>query len=148
MSARRRVFGLVVASLGFVTAAAVADESYVDRARVVSADPVYVTEVVRNGHCARGDDAADRATTLGDVRSSRPGIGLGEVLREAAERPEVPACAPYTERRIVGYDVTLSYGGERWVRRMREHPGDSVPVRVRLTPSPGVRPAVHRRAGR
>ncbi len=140
----------LAATLALAAAAADADETYVDRARVVAVEAVFETHVLSRRHCEPVDHDAPRdvAGPPGDVRAAQPGIGLGQVLRETARPPVKLTCAPRTQRRIVGYDVTLSYGGERWVRRMRDEPGDSVPVRVRLTPTPVSRAAVHRRAGR
>ncbi len=38
------------------------------------------------------------------------------------------------EERLAGYDVTYRYGGRTYTTRMQRHPGDSVRVRVRVTP--------------
>lgn len=38
------------------------------------------------------------------------------------------------EERLTGYDVTYEYGGTTYRTRMRRDPGDSVRVRVRVTP--------------
>ena len=38
------------------------------------------------------------------------------------------------EERLTGYDVTYEYGGTTYRTRMRQHPGDSLRVRVRVTP--------------
>ncbi len=38
------------------------------------------------------------------------------------------------EERLIGYRVTFEYAGERFTTRTRRHPGDTVPVRVRVTP--------------
>ncbi len=39
-----------------------------------------------------------------------------------------------SRERLVGYDVTYRYAGETYSARLREHPGDRIPVRVRVTP--------------
>lgn len=38
------------------------------------------------------------------------------------------------EERHAGYDVTYEYGGATYRTRMQQHPGDSLRVRVRVTP--------------
>ena len=38
------------------------------------------------------------------------------------------------EERLAGYDVTYRYAGSTYTTRMRNHPGDSIRVRVRVTP--------------
>ena len=38
------------------------------------------------------------------------------------------------EERLAGYDVTYEYGGATYRTRMQRNPGDSVRVRVRVTP--------------
>ncbi len=40
------------------------------------------------------------------------------------------------EQRLAGYDVTYRYGNRTYTTRMQRHPGDSVRVRVRVTPVP------------
>jgi uncharacterized protein YcfJ len=38
------------------------------------------------------------------------------------------------EERLAGYDVTYRYGAGTYTTRMRHHPGDSIRVKVRVTP--------------
>ena len=65
-----------------------------------------------------------------DIARRQPG-------RDAAWR-EVELCDTVenlrSEERLTGYDVTYRYGSERYTARMREHPGDRIRVRVRVTP--------------
>lgn len=118
-------------------------EEYYDTARVVSAEPVYVSRQLRPDECERGAPThrspSQVGAPLGDVRADDPGLGLGQVLRQAAARPARLVCELVTERRIVGYDVTMRYGGEQWVRRMSRDPGETVRVRVNLAPGAGSR---------
>jgi uncharacterized protein YcfJ len=65
------------------------------------------------------------------------------IARDAARQRHRPAqpeafCHTRYESEIVeevsAYDVTYEYGGQHFNKRMTEHPGDSVRVRIELTP--------------
>lgn len=63
---------------------------------------------------------------------SRRRHGHGAVYRE---REVCDVVDEHVSReRLLGYDVTYRYAGEQYTTRLLEHPGDRIPVRVRVTP--------------
>ena len=145
---RRNAGPVVAMATALLTGAAYADEGYFDMATVVTAEPVVVTRTATDPAChddARRQNERNRLRFgLGDVRAHNTGLELGTVLRAAVAAPPVAQCPPVTERRVVGYDVTLRYGAEQWTMRMQRDPGERVRVRVRLDPPS----AAQARAGR
>ena len=84
-----------------------------------------------------------RNKQVGAVVGAALGGSIGyDVARQRREpgvaRREVEVCdaveSHRTEERLMGYDVTYRYAGERYTARMDEPPGDRVRVRVRVTP--------------
>lgn len=124
---------------------AAGEASYIDYARVLQVDPISeVVEVpVEKEHChhSRRAQRTDEAIA-GDVRSAKFGISIGEAIGEDIRHRErsmdMRRCRLVTiyERRdrIVAYRVRYAYAGDVFVRRMNDHPGERVRVRVSLDP--------------
>lgn len=138
-----KVFVLALCAVGGTTSAG--EQSYIDYARVLHVDPIseVVTIPVNRDRCdyPQGALRADEALA-GDVRTAQPDISIGAAIAEEVRHRErngdVRHCrlvTTYEERdQIVAYRVRYAYGGDIHVRRMREHPGKRVQVRVRLNP--------------
>ena len=65
-----------------------------------------------------------------DVSRRRDGHGAVYREREVCDVVEEQV----SHERLLGYDVTYHYAGERYSTRLPEHPGDRIRVRVRVTP--------------
>ena len=143
--ARALAGALAMASYLSAGAAAAGGPSYFDYARVLRVDPIReaVAVPVKEGRCrvSRRAQRADEAMA-GDVRSAAPGTSIGEAIGEEMRHRErtldMRRCRLVTtyERRdrIVAYRVRYAYDGDVFVRRMNEHPGERVRVRVTLNP--------------
>lgn len=134
----RAVFALLL----LAASPAPGDEVAYDQAPVLWVEPLTetVTRAVSERVCP-----PPAAGTLGDLRAAAPGLDLAAAIRAEAQRPPArPACfdRPGTDtgERIVGYRVGYRYGGDSYVRTMREHPGEAVRVRVSVRPAVGRAP--------
>jgi uncharacterized protein YcfJ len=127
-----------------VARAAAADGgSYFDFARVLQVDPIHevVSVPVKQERC-RQSSGARRAdeTMAGDVRSAEFSISIGEAIDEEIRHRERTAdmrrcrlVTSYEKRnRIVAFRVHYAYDGNVFVRRMNDHPGKRLRVRVSL----------------
>ena len=65
-------------------------------------------------------------------REARRSHGVRQVRRQTCAVVETTRPA----RRVTGYRVTYRYAGETYRTRMATHPGDTIRVRVRVTPVP------------
>ncbi len=127
-----------------VAGAAAADgRSYYDFARVIKVDPIreVVTVPVKRERCLESQRARRADETMaGDVRSRKLGKSIGEAIDEEIRHRERTAhlrrchlVTTYEKRnRIVAYRVHYAYGGNVFVRRMNDHPGERLRVRVSL----------------
>lgn len=134
-----------MASYLLAGAAAAGGPSFFDYARVLRVDPIREAVVipVKEERC-HGSGRAQRAdeAMAGDVRSAAPGTSIGETISEEMRHRErtvdMRRCrlvTTYEKReRIVAYRVRYAYDGDVFVRRMNEHPGERVRVRVTLDP--------------
>jgi uncharacterized protein YcfJ len=127
-----------------------AGQVFFDRARVVSVTPVEqtVSRPVTEEHCetvAPSVNESRIAAWAGDVRLQSPRLSLAQALRQDRRlfrhhaRPEQRCrrvVVMHEERRPDHYRVEYRYGGETFVRRMDEHPGEWVKVRVRVGEAP------------
>lgn len=92
-----------------------------------------------------GKDAATVAGALvGASMGARAAHDRGATSVAYEERPvTVQRCQTTTsyreEERIQGYQVTYVYAGRQYQTTMASHPGDRMPVRVTVVPSPGRR---------
>ena len=122
-------------------AAAAGGPSYFDYARVLRVDPIReaVAVPVKEGRyrVSRRAPRADEPMA-GDVRTAAPGTPIGEEMRHRGRTLDMRRCRrvrTYERRdRIVAYRVRYAYDGDVFVRRMNEHPGERVRVRVTLDP--------------
>lgn len=129
-----------------VAGAAAADGwSYFDFARVLQVDPIReVVRVPAKKESCRQSRRARRAdeTMVGDVRAAEFGISIGEAIDEEIRHRELTAdmrrcrlVTTYEKRnRVVAYRVHYAYDGNVFVRRMNDHPGERLRVRVSLHP--------------
>lgn len=119
--------------------------SFYDYARVLNADPIRETVAVpvKREHCFYPTRAIRAVQRLaGDVRSAHPNIKIGAAITEEIEHrnniASMRRCRSVTaydnRDKVVAYRVRYEYGGDIFVRRMRQHPGEQVMVRVNLTP--------------
>ena len=134
-----------MASCMVAGAAVAGGSSYIDYARVLQVDPIseVVAVPVKKERChhSRRAQRADEAIA-GDVRSAEFGISIGaaigEEIRHRERSMDMRRCrlvTTYEKRdRIVAYRVRYAYGGDIFVRRMNDHPGERVRVRVSLDP--------------
>ena len=166
----KRAALLVLLTTGAIAAQA-QTQSYVDRARVQSAEPQYENVQVPRQECAsqwvnearpvaggNGYGGAVIGGVAGGILGNQVGKGHG---REAAtavgavvgafagdrianspsaqyeqSQREVRSCRTVHDMqpRLTGYRVHYSYGGYQYTTFTREQPGDSLPVRVSVTP--------------
>jgi uncharacterized protein YcfJ len=177
---KRTLLVVLLAATGTVSAQA---QSFVDRARVVSAEPQYETVQVPRQEC--GSQWTTEPRTVGMPVTTSNGTSYGGAIiggiagaivgnqvgkghgREAAtaagavvgalagnsianrgnqgvavaqeyEQREVRSCRTVMDKqqRANGYRVTYSYNGNEYATVTREHPGNTLPVRVSVTPEP------------
>jgi len=138
-----KLFTMALCSVGGTTSAG--EQSYIDYAQVLQVDPIteVVTIPVKRNRCDYPQRAlsADEALA-GDVRTAQPGISIGAAIAEEIRHRErngnmrrCRSATTYEERdKIIAYRVRYAYGGDIHVRRMSEHPGKRVQVRVHLSP--------------
>lgn len=136
---------IAAASCLMAVTASADQRSYFDFAQVIKVDPIheYVTVPVKKERC-RQSQRARRAdeTMAGDVRSTDSGISIGRAIEEEIRHGDRTAalrrCRLVTtyerHNRIVAYRVHYAYDGNVFVRRMRNHPGERLRVRVSLSP--------------
>lgn len=137
---------LTMASYVIAGTAAADGPSYIDYAQVLQVDPIREAVVVpvKKEHCynSRRAKLADEAIA-GDVRSGNSSISIGEAIGEEIRHRErtmsMRRCRLVTAYeqmdRIVAYRVRYAYDGDVFVRRMNEHPGERIRVRVTVDPS-------------
>jgi uncharacterized protein YcfJ len=156
-----RAGSLAVAAL--VPSLALADHGY-QYARVLSSDPVYETvtysepvEQCREETVAYHDDRSYSATPtivgaiiggalgnavghhkhnkqMGTVVGAVLGGSIGDDVRYATRQVCTVVNQEHQEDRLVGYRVTYHYGGETYTTRLDHDPGDTLRVRVHVTP--------------
>lgn len=126
-------------------AATLASEVYFDVARVLASEPVYEdrefpVEEQSCGYEQSGAPVRVDSSVLGDVRSSEPSASLVDAFGTdiALRQPAKPVyrCRMVTRARkretLIGYRVRYEYGGRTYERQVKEPPGDTIRVRVRL----------------
>ncbi len=139
------VKALALASCVVAGTAAADGRSYIDFARVLQVEPIseVVAVPVKKEHCSYSKRALRADETIaGDVRSAKSGISIaaaiGEEIRHRERVMDMRHCrlvTTYQKRdRIVAYRVRYAYGGSVFVRRMNDHPGERLRVRVSLHP--------------
>jgi uncharacterized protein YcfJ len=127
----RAVLGLLLAGVMLPAQAAPPAHAYDDYARVIAVRPLYAPAAGDLASCERASGVRS-----GDVREHDTNVTLGAALREdlrASLPPECVAPPARAERRLRGYEVTYSYGGRTYVRRMAHYPGSEVRVRVEVS---------------
>ena len=150
-------FAVIVSTLCLVLAAgcrpALADEveAFTDYARVTEVTPILesVDTPIPNERCwdhsrADGGEAehlADHDSPLPYDDDRRVASSIGNDIRNEQRRRRMAQwqqCNRLREqpgqRRVVGYNVRYRYGGETFLRRMKQEPGRRVRVRVELQP--------------
>ncbi|MFC5498518.1 glycine zipper 2TM domain-containing protein [Caenimonas terrae] len=90
------------------------------------------------GNQVGGGHGREAATAAGAVIGAITGDRLAannQPQYEQAQR-EVRSCRTVqdVQQRLTGYRVTYSYAGRQYAAFMREQPGDTLPVRVSVTP--------------
>ena len=89
------------------------------------------------GHQFGSGHGNDAATVAGAVVGSAVANHVVQTNYEAYPQT-VQRCETrsemHQEERIEGYNVTYEYGGQRYMTRMREHPGNEIAVRVSVRP--------------
>jgi len=124
----RAVLGVLLAGAMLPAQAAPPTHVYEDYARVIAVRPLYTPEAADLAPCESASGVPP-----GDVHGHDPNVTLGAALREdlrASLSPECVAQPVRAERRPRGYEVTYTYGGHTYVRRMTQHPGQEIRVRV------------------
>lgn len=154
-------FPLVAVSLAAACSAAFAGTEYGD---VISSRPVITQVSVPQQQCTEQQATVAPRTSgggalLGALVGGVVGHGLGEgfgraaatglgavagsVIGDRAEAANTPvetvpvrSCQTvYTvENRVVGYDVTYDYGGQRYTTRLAQDPGARIALNVNVTP--------------
>ncbi|PTT76693.1 hypothetical protein DBR42_26505, partial [Pelomonas sp. HMWF004] len=80
---------------------------------------------------------------MGRAAATGLGVVAGSVIGDRAEADRTPAstvpvrsCQTVStvEQRIVGYDVTYDYAGQRYATRMAQDPGDRIALNVSVVP--------------
>jgi hypothetical protein len=129
---------------GLCGTAAADRDAFLVRARVLQAEPVVesVPVPLETERCTYSDRAAraDRAMA-GDVRSSHPGLTIGNGIAEEIRHRQANArryrCRIETEwtyrEEVVAYRVFYEYDGETFEQLFPEHPGDWIDLKVRLS---------------
>ncbi len=126
-----------------------AEEVFYDKARVISATPLFesITVPVTTEQCNHeksGDEPAFESSVPDTDRDRSSGNTLVDAIRanpkrHPAKRPEL-RCQTITRNKlqeeIVAYKVRYEYGNEIYERRMDRDPGQFVRVRVRVDPRP------------
>ena len=140
---------MIAVMMAVLTPAVMAGETYLDKARVLHAQPLYRTRTVpiRTEVCDFESDVPPEdieAGLLGNTRLNDPSMTLVDALRRDVElrQPEKPSyrCHMVTRaesrQEIIAYQVRYQYGETVYERRMDQDPGDFVWVRVKLGVGP------------
>lgn len=141
----RRAWYVLALLLCGLSGTATADPgAFLVRARVLEAEPVVesVPVPLATERCTYSKRAAraDRAMA-GDVRSSRPGLTIGNGVAEEIRHRHTNAhhyrCRHETEweyrDEVVAYRVYYEYDGGIFERLFSEHPGDWIDLKVKLS---------------
>lgn len=154
-------FPLVAVSLAAACSAAFAGTEY---GHVISSTAVIAQVTVPQQQCTEQQAAVAPRTSGGGAllgalvggvvghglgegfgRAAATGLGVvaGSVIGDRAEAANTPAetvpvrsCqTSYTvENRVVGYDVTYEYNGQRYTTRLAQDPGERIALNVNVTP--------------
>ena len=121
-------------------------EIFYDQARVLDVQPVYEDRRVPVQVEECGDEQPSSLKPvdpgiLGDARNVDPGADLIGALQKDIELRQPPAkvfrCRMVTRtesvKELAGYQVRYEYEGRIYQRRVAEHPGDTMRVRIKLT---------------
>lgn len=106
-----------------------------------------------HGRTAAAAVGAVVGALAGEHFANQQGWGTGaQVAHQEVDQREVRSCHTVqdTRQRLVGYQVEYEYQGQVYTTRSREHPGQTLPVRVSVAPLESAYPrgtpvaAVHR----
>ena len=138
---RHRYSCLLALTFGFTLTSAQGD-TFVDKARVVSIEPVVETtrEPITRHHCESPDSAlsGELYEDEGSGQDLLASIEAERKLRETLRRARRCYTVEEWERRerVVGYRVRYQYQGQTLVRQMPYDPGEWMRVVVDLEPTP------------
>lgn len=129
----------------FAELAMAGGKAFYDYARVLKVDPISETVAVpvEKRRCFYPDRAIQAVKVLaGDVRSRRSSITIGAAIAEEVEQRKQTTrkrrCRLVKtidiRDKVVAYRVRYQYGGDVFVRRMKQHPGEQLLVRVKMEP--------------
>ena len=152
----KRIALLTLLAAG-ASAALAQNAGFVDRARVLAVEPQYESVQVPRNECS-SQWVTEARPVAGGILGNQVGKGHGREAATAAgavigalagdriannQQPayqesqrEVRSCRTVhdVQNRLTGYRVTYEYRGHQYATVTREQPGQSLPVRVSVTP--------------